>query len=70
MEECLTLPADTNSGYGGERGARLIRDWLDAARSGGRPCRNTPESTIAVLELIDLIYQSSREGRRVECRVG
>jgi predicted dehydrogenase len=69
MEETLAFPADNTPGYGGQRGVRLIRDWLDSARSGGRPCRNTPASMVAALELIDRIYESSREGRRVECRV-
>jgi hypothetical protein len=25
---------------------------------------------VATLEVIDAIYQSSREGRRIECRIG
>jgi predicted dehydrogenase len=69
MEETLTIPADSTPGYGGREGVALVRDWLDACRQGG-PCRNTPESVTAVLELIDTIYQASREGRRIECRIG
>jgi len=70
LDETFDLPVDNTKGYGGRRGVALVRDWLQAAREGGRPCRNTPETTVATLELIDAIYQSSREGRRIECRLG
>jgi predicted dehydrogenase len=69
MEETLTLPPDSTLGYGGREGVALVREWLDACRGGG-PCRNTPESNTAVLELIDAIYRASREGRRIECTIG
>jgi predicted dehydrogenase len=70
MEETFSTPADATPGYGGVRGRALVRDWIDTARSGRTECRNTPESVLAVLELIDTIYQASREQRRVECRIG
>jgi predicted dehydrogenase len=70
MEETFATPADTTPGYGGARGVALVRDWLDAARDGGRDCRNTPESVLATLELIDTIYRASREERRIACRGG
>jgi predicted dehydrogenase len=70
MEETFSTPADTTPGYGGARGRALVRDWLDAAQSGRTDCRNTPESVLATLELIDTIYRASREGRRIECRIG
>jgi hypothetical protein len=69
MDETFTLPPDPTPGYGGARALSLVGDWLDAARSGGRPCRNTPASTLAVLELLDVIGQASREGRRVACYI-
>ncbi len=69
MDETLALPADATPGYGGGRGLALVRDWMAAARSGGRDCRNTIESTRATLQIIDAIYQSSREGRRIECSI-
>jgi predicted dehydrogenase len=54
-----------------------ITDWIEAARNGARrgspdpaACRNTPQSTLATLAVIDAIYQASREGRRIECRIG
>lgn len=70
MEEVFTLPVDTTPGYGGIRGLRTVQDWLGAIRSGGRPCRNTPRTMLATLELIDAIYESSRSGRRIECSLG
>ena len=71
MEETFSLPEDKTPGYGGRRGVALVRDWLDAARAASPrpPCKNTPASTLATLQLIDTIYQSSREGRRIECRI-
>ncbi len=65
MEETFTLPADETPGYGGQRATKLIRDWLDAAREGGRPCRNTPQTTLDTLALIDAIYESSEKGQRI-----
>jgi predicted dehydrogenase len=47
-----------------------VRDWLDCVRTGRRDNRNRAPSMLATLELIDAIYVSSREGRRVECRIG
>jgi hypothetical protein len=70
MDEVFTIAPDSTPGYAGKRGVDAVRDWLDAARSGGRKCRNSAGSTLAVLELLDAIEQSSREGRRIECRIG
>ncbi len=69
MDEVWTMPVDDTPGYGGKRGLDLIADWLNAIHQGGE-CRNTPESTVATLQLLDAIYQSSGEGRRVECAIG
>jgi predicted dehydrogenase len=66
MEETFTLPADTMSGYGGKRGVHLIRDWIESARSGANRCRNTVDSVMRTLRLLDAVYRSSEEGRRVE----
>jgi predicted dehydrogenase len=70
MDETYTKPPDEVPGYGGKRGVGLVRDWLDSAKNGGRACRNTPRSIADTLELIDTIYQSSAEGRRIECSIG
>ena len=51
-------------------GLLLVQDWLDCIRTGRRDNRNTARGMLATLELIDAIYQSSREGRRIECRIG
>lgn len=64
MEETFTLTPDSTPGYGGARGVRLVEDWLTAIRTGG-DTRNTPESGLAVLRVLDAIYESSRTGRRV-----
>lgn len=68
MDDTYIVPADATPGYGGRRGIELVADWLRAAR-GGAPCRNSVESTHATLRLLDLIYQASREERRVACRI-
>jgi predicted dehydrogenase len=70
MEEVFTLPEDKTPGYGGEKCKRLIGDWLDCIRTGRRDNRNTVRAMLAAMELIDTIFQSSREGRRIECRTG
>ena len=70
MEDVYTSPADCKSGYGGDKGFLLVNDWLDCIRTGRRDNRNTARGMLATLELIDAIYQSSREGRRIECRIG
>lgn len=66
MDEIFAAPVDEVPGYGGRNGQRLVRDWIDAINSGGRDCPNTPESTLATLEVIDAIYESSKTGRRLE----
>jgi len=70
MEETFTVGPDATPGYGGARGVRLIDDWLQAIADGGRDCRNTPESARSVLEILDAAYESSRTGRRIDCRIG
>ncbi|RKX34096.1 MAG: hypothetical protein DRP71_08200 [Verrucomicrobia bacterium] len=70
MEETLELPPDDTPGYAGSRGVDTIRDWVNAARTGAHCCRNTPQSTQATLRLLDTIYRSSQEGRRIECEIG
>jgi predicted dehydrogenase len=69
MEETFTGPEDKMPGYGGLRGLLLVQDWLDCIKTGRRDNRNTARPMLAVLELIDTILLSSREGRRIECRI-
>ena len=66
MEETFTLPADNTPGYGGARGVRLIRDWIDSARSNESCCRNTLDSVLMTLRTLDLVYRSSEQGRLIE----
>lgn len=70
MEEVYSAPEDPTPGYGGRRGLALVQDWLDCIRTGRRDNRNTARGMVAILELLEAIYASSREGRRVECRIG
>lgn len=67
MEETFSLPEDRTPGYGGARGVRLIRDWIDSARGGVSRCRNSVESMRQTFRLLDLVYRSSEEGRRIIC---
>jgi predicted dehydrogenase len=69
MNESFSLPEDTTPGYGGARNVELLRDWIHSARDRKHECRNTPESLLATLRIIDAIYHASREGRRIECRI-
>lgn len=68
MEETFTIPPDKTPGYGGLRCVELLRDWIASARTG-RPCRNTPDSFVAALELLDAIYEASESQRRIERRI-
>lgn len=70
MEDTFTAPEDKTPGYGGRRGFLLVQDWLDCIRTGRRDNRCTARGMLTTLELIDAIYASSREGRRIECRIG
>lgn len=73
MDETFELPADKSPGYGGAKGAACLRDWIAQARAASpteRPCRNTPESNLATLTLLDAIYESSSTERRVELAGG
>ncbi len=65
MNETYSMPPDPVPGYGGSRCLALLRDWVAAAKEK-RDCRNTPESLLAVLETLDVIYESSAGGRRIE----
>jgi predicted dehydrogenase len=69
LEETFTAPEDKTPGYGGQKGYLLVQDWLDCIRTGRRDNRNTARGMIATLQLIDAIHQSSREGRRIDCRI-
>jgi predicted dehydrogenase len=66
MEETFDLPPDSTPGYGGAKGTATIRDWIAMARGEGPACRNTIDSTLATLRLLDAVYRSSEKGQRLE----
>jgi len=66
MEETFELPPDETVGYGGQRNVALVRDWLESAREGGRPCRSTPASTHDTLALLDAIYEASSKRQTID----
>jgi predicted dehydrogenase len=65
MEETFSLPVDSTPGYGGARSLHLFHDWLAETRGEGKKCRNDVEASMDVLKLLDAVYQSSAEGRRI-----
>jgi predicted dehydrogenase len=65
MEETFDLPPDRTPGYGGAKGVAAVRDWLAAARGEVPACRNTVDSALATLRVLDALYKSSDEGRRL-----
>lgn len=69
MNETFTLPPDNTTGYAGSQGVQLIRDWLTAIRTGQNSSPISLASTIATLQLLDTVYESSETGRRIECRI-
>lgn len=70
MNETFFIPEDKTPGYGGARMLALFREWIAVARGQQSACRNTPQSTLATLQLLDAIYAASDQGRRVECTIG
>jgi predicted dehydrogenase len=70
MEEIFSIPADTVPGYGGARSVAILSDWIDAVRKRNPSSRNSPRSLLAVLDVLEKIYESSKSGRRIECRIG
>lgn len=70
MDETFALPTNDTPGYGGARSVQLIRDWIASAQTNRTPCRNTPHSTLATLQLLDAIYAAAASGRRIECTIG
>jgi predicted dehydrogenase len=63
MEEIFDLPPESTPGYGGAKGTATIRDWMAMARSTESVCRNTVDSTLATLQVLDAVYWSSEEGK-------
>ncbi len=70
MNETFSLPEDKTPGYGGVRMLELLRDWIASASGQRSACRNTLCSTRATLQLLDAIYASSEQARRITCSIG
>ena len=66
MEETYDSPADMTPGYGGGAGVSLVQDWLAMIRGDVQACRNTTESMLATVRVVDTILQASKEGRRID----
>lgn len=66
MEETFTLPPDSIPGYGGVRNQNLFRDWIAQVRGENIKCRNDVTASMDLLKLLDAIYRSAEEGRRIE----
>lgn len=65
MEEAFVQPHDPMPGYCGARGLAMWQDWIAMARGEIPSCRNTVESTLATLAVLDAVYQASATGNRV-----
>ncbi len=70
MEETFCVPPDDTPGYGGRNGVALVRDWVDAMAGSRDRCRTAARTSLATLQLLDTIYESSRSGRHIPCSIG
>ncbi|MBA61196.1 MAG: hypothetical protein CMJ76_02415 [Planctomycetaceae bacterium] len=66
MEETYDAPVDSTPGYGGGPGVELLEDWLAMIRGDVETCRNTTESMLTTVRVVDTILQASEEGRRID----
>ena len=66
MEETYDAPIDSTPGYGGGPGVALLEDWLSVIHGKSPACRNTTESMLATVKVVDTIIQASDEGRRID----
>ncbi|MBT3890999.1 MAG: Gfo/Idh/MocA family oxidoreductase [Planctomycetaceae bacterium] len=67
MEDEFIAPTDDTPGYGGANGVALLRDWYALIRGEVTSCRNTTQSMIDTVRLIEHIITASAEGRRIDC---
>ena len=68
MEETYDAPADSTPGYGGGPGVALLQDWFAMIRGDVEACRNTTDSMLATVQIVDTILQASLDGRRLEIK--
>jgi predicted dehydrogenase len=64
MNEDFSIPEDQFQGYGGQKTLDLIKDWIGSATTG-KSCRNTTDSVLKTLQVIDHIHESSSSGTKV-----
>ena len=70
MEDTYTAPDEKTPGYGATKATCSFRTGSTASAPAAATIATMAPSMLATLELIDAIDQSSREGRRIECRIG
>ncbi|MCH2611299.1 MAG: Gfo/Idh/MocA family oxidoreductase [Pirellulales bacterium] len=70
MEDVYNSPVNDTSGYGGSLGVSLLNDWFDCIEGKVDACRNTAQSMFNTISLIETIYESSKQARRVDCQIG
>ncbi len=70
MEETFSVPPDDTPGYGGCNATALVRDWLADIAGHSACCRQAAQSSLATLQLLDAIHQSSSSGTRIACSIG
>eukprot|EP01047_Picozoa_sp_COSAG01_P033723 COSAG01_NODE_2494_length_7578_cov_7.961626_9_plen_92_part_00 len=66
ISETYTAPEDTTTGYG-QGACDLLNEWVNAAR-GGTAASIAPDAhaMVRVQQVLDAMYTSSQDGRRVE----
>jgi len=65
---CHTAPEDTTTGYG-QGACDLLNEWVDVARGLKQTPSVDASAMVRVQKVLDAIYESSREGRRVACNI-
>jgi predicted dehydrogenase len=65
-DDTWTAPPDTSEGYG-QGAIDLLSEWAAVARAetNGAGCTVPADAMLKVAQLLDAVYESSREGTRV-----
>ena len=66
VDDTWTAPADTSEGYG-QGSIDLLCEWAEVAMGEkvGGGCTVPADAMLKVAQLLDAVYESSREGTRV-----
>ncbi|MEC7564379.1 MAG: Gfo/Idh/MocA family oxidoreductase [Planctomycetota bacterium] len=70
MEDELQTDPDSVSGYGGAPGVALLEDWFAMIHGTVTACRNTTQTMLDTVMLVEQILTASDQGRRIDCRIG